>query len=244
MLLLHVVAIFLSIVNFQKFIQNVQLNVNNVPELDLSILPLLTFPDIWHNLTYVAGFFKIILALIVISSITNEMTNKTLRQNVIDGMSRNEFFSSKLILAAFLATVSTVVIFLSVWFIGSYNQDPESTSGGLEGSGYIIAYLIELFTYFVYALLIAMLVKRTGVALVLLIAIDFIFEPVLSWFLPDVLDDYLPMTVLDNLIRFPFSKYIGMETEGVVSLVQMAIAALYAVLFSILSLSWLKRSDL
>ncbi len=244
LLMLHMAAISLSIVNFQRFIQNIQFNVNNVPELDLSVLPLLTFPDIWHNLTYVAGFFKIILALIVINSVTNEMANKTIRQNVIDGLSRKEFFFSKVLLAGFLTAVSTLAIFLSIWFIGEYNRDPESTVEIWEGSGFIIAYFFELFTYFIYALFIAFLVRRTGMALVLLILLDLIFEPMLSWFVPDVIYKYFPMASLDNLIRFPFSKYIGMETALSVSPGQLLVVVLYAVVFSMASLLWLKRADL
>ncbi len=244
LLILHIAAIFLSIVNFQKFIQNVQFNVNDISEVDLSIMPLLTYPDIWQNMTYVAGFFKIILALIIITSITNEIANKTLRQNIIDGMSREGFFFSKLLLAGFLALVSTVIIFFAIYVIGTYNQDPENVTNIFEGSGFVAAYFLELLTYFIYALFVALLVKRTGLALVLLIAIDFIFEPILSIFLPDVLDGYLPMAVIDNLIRFPFTRYVGMEVETTVSAIQMIIVGLYAIFFSMAALTWLKRSDL
>lgn len=241
---LHMAAIFLSVVNFQRFIQNAQFSINNVPEVDLSVMPLLTFPDIWHNMTYVAGFFKIILALIVINSVTSEMSNKTIRQNIIDGLSRSEFFFSKVLLVAFLAGVSTLAIFLSIWSIGSYNQNPENPVHALEGSGFIVAYFFELFTYFIYALFISLLVRRTGMALVLLILFDLIFEPMLSWFLPDVIYNYLPMASVDNLIRFPFSKYLGMETALTVSPGQIIVVALYAVVFSAASLLWLKRADL
>ena len=244
LLMIHVAAIFLSIINFQKFIQNVQFSVNNVPELDLSIAPLLTFPDIWHNLTYVAGFFKIILALIVINSVTNEISGKTIRQNIIDGMSRLEFLISKVLLVFFLALGSTLLIFISAWFVGAYNGDPENPVSAFEGSGYIVAYFFELFTYFIYALFTAFLIKRTGLALVLLITVDLIFEPMLKLFIPDVLYEYLPMATLDNLIRFPFSKYLGMETVTSVSPFRLFVAAVYAVFFSFISLMWLKRADL
>ena len=244
LLVLHVTAIFLSIINFQKFIQNVQFNVNNVPELDLSVMPLLTFPDIWHNLTYVAGFFKIILALIVINSVTNEISAGTIRQNIVDGMSRMGFLVSKILLVFFLAIVSTLVIFLSAWFIGHYNMDPDNPVSAWDGSGFIVAYFFELFTYFIYALFTAFLVKRTGLALVLLIAADLIFEPMLSWFIPDAVYEYLPMASLDNLIRFPFSKYLGMETVTFVPPVRLVAVALYGLLFSWVSLAWLKRADL
>ena len=51
------------------------------------------FPDIWQNLTFFASirFVMIFPAIIVIILITNEFANKTIRQNIINGMSKNEF---------------------------------------------------------------------------------------------------------------------------------------------------------
>ena len=66
--------------------------------IDPTIIPLYDFPDVWQNMTYVATFFKIILAFIVIISVTNEISYRTMRQNVIDGMSKWEFLKSKFIL--------------------------------------------------------------------------------------------------------------------------------------------------
>jgi hypothetical protein len=42
--------------------------------LDPTILPLYDYPDVWQNITYVAMFFKVILAFIVIISVANEVT--------------------------------------------------------------------------------------------------------------------------------------------------------------------------
>ena len=59
--------------------------------IDPTILPLYDFPDVWQNMTYIATFFKIILAFIVIISVTNEISYRTMRQNVIDGLSKWEW---------------------------------------------------------------------------------------------------------------------------------------------------------
>ena len=64
--------------------------------IDPTIIPLYDFPDVWQNMTYIATFFKIILAFIVIISVTNEIGYRTLRQNIIEGLSKWEFLKSKL----------------------------------------------------------------------------------------------------------------------------------------------------
>ena len=46
--------------------------------IDPTILPLYDFPDVWQNMTYIATFFKIILAFIVIISVTNEISYRTI----------------------------------------------------------------------------------------------------------------------------------------------------------------------
>jgi hypothetical protein len=63
--------------------------------IDPTILPLYDFPDVWQNTIYVATFFKLFLAFIVIISICNDINYRTLRQNIIDGLSKKEFLISK-----------------------------------------------------------------------------------------------------------------------------------------------------
>ena len=57
----------------------------------------LQFPNIWLTATYVLGFLVIFPVIISIINTTSEFSNKTSRQHIIDGLSRNEFHLSKLI---------------------------------------------------------------------------------------------------------------------------------------------------
>ena len=59
-------------------------------------LPVLDFVDLWQNLAYVIFPFKVVLAFIVIISVCLEYSNRTIRQNFIDGLSRSEFLMSKI----------------------------------------------------------------------------------------------------------------------------------------------------
>ena len=65
-------------------------------EVDILRVPLYHFPDIWQNLTYISTFFQPVLAIIVIISLTNEFSYKTIRQNIIDGFDRKDFLISTL----------------------------------------------------------------------------------------------------------------------------------------------------
>ena len=44
------------------------------------------FPYIWHFNTYMAAIFKFFLLLVIVSMMANEYSNKTLKQNLIEGM--------------------------------------------------------------------------------------------------------------------------------------------------------------
>ncbi len=50
--------------------------------IDILKIPLYHFPDIWQNLTYVSLYFELVLAIVVIVSVTNEFSYKTIRQKM------------------------------------------------------------------------------------------------------------------------------------------------------------------
>src|SRR5882724_12233184 len=74
--------------------------------INISRIPLYHFPDVWQNLVYISGFFKIVLAIMVVISVTNEYQYRTIRQNIIDGMSRWEFLFSKILTNVLLSLIS------------------------------------------------------------------------------------------------------------------------------------------
>jgi ABC-type transport system involved in multi-copper enzyme maturation permease subunit len=65
------------------------------------------FPYIWHFNAYIGAWFKIFLAVVIVSMTANEYSNKTIKQNLIDGLSKREFLHSKWVMLFSLAAVST-----------------------------------------------------------------------------------------------------------------------------------------
>lgn len=218
--------------------------ISNVPDIDLALQPILQFPDVWQNITYISGFFKIILALIVITSVCNEFTFSTLRQNIIDGLSRLEWLYSKIGLAITLAMFSTLLV-LTVGFALGFSQGVKVDSTVIFGRlDFVLAYFFELLVYFIYALFLALAIRKTGLSIILLLVYDFILEPILSWSVPDYISEFLPMNTIDNLNQFPFMKYVGNEVQSVVSLEQLIWAATYGIFFAFLSYVVLNKRDL
>ena len=50
-------------------------------------IPLFDFVDIWQNLGWLATIFKWIPAFVIIISVTLEYSQKSIKQNIIDGLS-------------------------------------------------------------------------------------------------------------------------------------------------------------
>src|SRR5262245_11306234 len=87
-------------------------------EINIDRIPLYHFPDVWLNLVWWSGFFKIVLGVMVVISVTNEFAYRTLRQNIIDGLSRWEFLASKILTNVVLSLLSVAVVFVIATITG------------------------------------------------------------------------------------------------------------------------------
>src|SRR5436190_3460239 len=56
-----------------------------------------SFPEAWHTIAFAASCFVFIPAVVVIMLMSNEYSFRTHRQNIIDGWSRKQFVTSKLL---------------------------------------------------------------------------------------------------------------------------------------------------
>src|SRR6478752_6941362 len=72
-----------------------------------------SFPTVWQMTSYVSSFLLFLPGLLMIIFITNEYSFKTHRQNIIDGWSRNNFISVKIVETLIFAMISTVLVFLT-----------------------------------------------------------------------------------------------------------------------------------
>jgi ABC-type transport system involved in multi-copper enzyme maturation permease subunit len=81
------------------------------------------FPYIWHFNTFIAALLKIFLAIIIVSMMANEYTYKTIKQNLIDGLSKKEFIASKFLTVVFFSLISTFFVCIISMVLGAVYSD-------------------------------------------------------------------------------------------------------------------------
>ena len=122
------------------------------------------FPYIWHFNTFMAAIFKFFLLLVIVSMMANEYSNKTLKQNLIDGLSKKEFVLSKFYTVILLALISTVFVFIVSIALGYSYSDFNELSIVTTDLEYLFAFFVKLVGFFSFGLFLGILVKRSAFA--------------------------------------------------------------------------------
>src|SRR5690606_180720 len=123
------------------------------------------FPYIWHFNTYVAGGLKLFLAIVIVSMMANEYSYGTLKQNLIDGMSKKEFALSKFLTVLLFAFGSTVFGFILSLILGLSFSSYTEVGIIFSDLEYLLAYFLKLTGFFSFCLFLGILVKRSAFAL-------------------------------------------------------------------------------
>jgi ABC-2 type transport system permease protein len=243
---LHIGIILLVVLSGKVFLKSLSINGESISNMvDPASIPLYQFPDIWHNITYVAGYLKFILAIYMIISITSEITYDTLRQNIMNGMSRADFIISKLFLVLVLSLGSAVFLFLTGLIIGFLSTPDPQIHDIVKYAGFIPAYFLLLTAYLIFALLIGLLIRKTGLALGLLFLYTIIVEPIIVFRIETAwIKGLFPLKAINNLVHMPFGKYVLREVQDYVALKDIAIVIAYCILFVYCIYLLLKKRDL
>lgn len=114
------------------------------------------------------------------------------------------------------------------------------------GIEFVFAYFLDVLLYLLFAFLLTVLIKRSGLTIALLV-IYLPLEYIITANLPDsiaFIGAYFPMHAMNNLIEFPFPKYVFQEIQDYVSLKSIIVALCYVAIIPIVIHEKLKRSDL
>ena len=221
------------------------------------------FPYIWHFNAYIGAWFKIFLAVVIVSMTANEYSNKTIKQNLIDGLSKREFLHSKWVMVLAFAGISTLFIFVVSLILGLTYSNYNEFSIIVQDLAYLLAYFIKLVAFFAFCLFLGTAIKRSAFALGFL-GIWQMFEGIcyglLRWKSPEWLDAetvyrFFPLNAMSNLVREPFSRLsavrnlaeqVGeqMTKNTDVQLLDMLIVSAWCFIFYALTYRLLKRRDL
>ncbi|MGI9560367.1 MAG: ABC transporter permease [Flavobacteriaceae bacterium] len=181
--------------------------------LELGELGIFNFPIVWHITTYFSALFKFFFAIVVVSMIGNEYSNKTLKQNLIDGLSKREFILSKFYTIVFFSIISTLIIFILSLVLGLVYSSYNEISIIVREIEFLPAYFLKLLGFFSFCLFLGVLAKRSAFALAFLF-VDFILEWIgfglIVWKsnieMATKIQNFFPLTAMSNLIKQPFQR--------------------------------------
>ncbi|MCK0190766.1 ABC transporter permease subunit [Arenibacter sp. F20364] len=221
------------------------------------------FPYIWHLNTWIASGLKLFFAIIIVSMMANEYSNKTLKQNLIDGLSKKEFIASKFLTVFAFSVISTLFVFIVSLILGLFYSDFTEVSIIFSELEYLLAYFIKMVGFFSFCLFLGILVKRSAFALGFLIiwfAIENLGIRFLVWWLAGKeasasVMKFLPLESMSNLIKEPASRFKAVQSmaeqigeqfnkDYAVHFYEILIVGCWTVIFIYLSYALLKKRDL
>ena len=233
-------------------------------KLHLAEMGIFNFPFIWHFNTYIASILKLFLAIVIVSMMANEYSYGTLKQNLIDGMSKKEFILSKFLTILLFAFASTVFIFILSLILGFSFSSYTEIGIVFSDLDYLLGYFIKLIGFFSFCLFLGILVKRSAFALGFLLVwniIEGILKGILTYkIFPDstiasFITQFFPLESMSNLIVEPFSRLSVVKSIGTkigienikdygVHFWSILIVLAWTLIFNLLSYRLLKNRDL
>ncbi|WP_281633572.1 ABC transporter permease [Flavobacterium luteolum] len=230
----------------------------------LAEMGIFNFPFIWHFNTYVAAWLKFFLAIVIVSMMANEYSYGTLKQNLIDGLSKKEFILSKFLTVVLFAFASTVFVFVMSLALGLCFSSYTEFSIIFSDLDYLLAFFVKLTGFFSFCLFLGILVKRSAFALGFLLVwniIEAIVRGTLAFkIFPDSDTDkkitqFFPLESMSNLIVNPgprlsvvknIGTQMGIETDADFSVDYFAVLIVLAWTFAFIYFSYklLKNRDL
>jgi ABC-type transport system involved in multi-copper enzyme maturation permease subunit len=213
-------------------------------------------PGIFEFGFYMLSWLTMFLVVYqAISLITNEYSQRTLRQNIITGMERSEWITGKFIMMTSLNLGLTVFGSSLLVIFGLINS-----GGAMQGIEQLPAWAARFFIlnqgYMTLGLFIGLLTRRSGVAVAIVLPYIMFVEDALRYiiFKPSFpfhkLNAMLPVISFDNMVPNPAFKYkavADIDTQVVWSMgfqTDLLLSVGWIALFTFLSYTIIQKRDL
>jgi ABC-type transport system involved in multi-copper enzyme maturation permease subunit len=255
---------YFALLSFIALIASIKFNIGTF-QLHIAEQGIFNFPYVWHFNTYIAAILKFFLAIVIVSMMANEYSYGTLKQNLIDGMSKQEFIQSKFLTVVLFAFGSTVFVFIMSLILGLSFSSYTEMGIIFSDLDYLLGYFVKLVAFFSFCLFLGILVKRSAFAIGFLFVwniIEAITKGVLTYkIFPDSkiaenITQFMPLESMSNLIVEPFTRLsvvknietaiggAGNTKDYSVHFTSILIVLVWTAIFMFLSYKLLKKRDL
>ncbi len=212
------------------------------------------FPTVWEYQGYVGNWLVFfILGFMILHMFTSEVSYKTMRQNIITGYTKKEFFTAKMLVIVSLAILATVIYTLSCLILGMIHTKGFDMELMLDNNWASTRFFIMSMGYMSFAFLVANVFRRGGLSIFFYFAFALILEPIIKgamfYFLKNSAMNYLPLNTIEDLMCMPlfrtskeFIEEAGVEVVNDLN-ITMGLSVVYTSLFIWLAWIRFKSSD-
>src|SRR5258706_13598799 len=200
---LYMIGILIIIYIFYKIYTQLTMRLTGRDNNDL--FSLFSSDTIWRTTCFATSFLLYLPGMIIINLFINEVNFKTHRQNIIDGWKRETFIYTKIGLILCISVAVTIMNVFATLLMCNVTNTTFSLTSGLEILGLSF---IQTFIYMMFALMLAIFLRRSGVAIIVFFIYGLLLEFFLMWLMWRILpgtgaQHFLPLQVADSLISFP-----------------------------------------
>lgn len=208
-----------------------------------------SFSHIWENMGWWGSLFVIFTTVLTIILATNEYSFKTQRQNLIDGWTRMQVMHAKWLLVIMLTVFTTLYVFIVGTCFGAANDTMANFPGDIENLFY---FFILTLNYYSFGLLIATLVKRSGIAIGLFFLYVMFLEKIVqsagNWITGTEFFNLMPLQASDELLPMPFLKMAktmmgGNELPPITNTTYVIVSVVWIIIYYLICRFRLQRSD-
>ncbi len=214
-----------------------------------------TFPKIWDALAYAGNWMSFFfLGFLGVLLVTNEFSYKTLRQNLITGMSRQAYFSGKILFMLISSLFVAIYYAIVAVGIGLYYTDYIQFDRIFAHANLIPQYFLMSFAYMNFAFMLGILLQRMGLALFLYFIYTLVIEMVLRYFFHAKIfgndsesRNYYPLNAFEDLAPFPIPNFgpIGGKLNVFLTTTEaVALSFFYTIIFLYISYKTFIKRDL
>lgn len=169
------------------------------------------FPTVWDYQGYAGNWMvSMCLGFLAIHIVTSEVSNRTMRQNIISGLTRQEYFMSKITHVVAIGLAASAVYGLSSVLIGMIHTDGFDLELVLDNNRAVLRYFLMCLGYMIFGLMLAFLIRRGFLTLMVYFFYVFALEPIFMaihvYYFKNSSRNYWPMNCTEDLMPLPLYR--------------------------------------
>lgn len=243
------IIIFFSLITIKLSSLNLKLSFLFPNSNDIVTQKFFIFPNVWHTVAWIAGFFNHFLAFLIIIFVSNEFQDKTFRQLVDSGTHRKHLINTKLFIIFLLPLILFFLILIFSLTFGNIYSKSQDFNSVFDGSIYLFTYYLQAIGLMMLGLMLVIIFKKCGISIMMYInifVIEFTFRFWLSTTTLKSIAYFLPFKCLSLLTPRPSVNICLKETTAMQFHIKdlttpksiflvIGVSIIYAIVFYIIS---------